>query len=99
MIELACNNTLNVSNHSGGFSVLGRLEVLEKEPLDLEEVLNEGSGIMRQDDYLEVVDKNETKYRSRLIEDQVVGELSVTQLNIQGLCSSIDELKFLLYES
>ena len=48
------------------FAVLGRLELLEKETLDLEELLNEGSGIMRQNDYLEVVDKNETKHRSRL---------------------------------
>ena len=52
LIELACNNTLNVSNHCGGYSVLGRLELLEKEPLDLENVLNEGSGIMRLDNYL-----------------------------------------------
>ena len=89
-----------MSNHSGGFSVLGRLELLEKEPLELEEVLNEGSGIMWQDDYLEVVGKNETKYKSRLFENQVgVGKLSVTQLNIQGLFSSIGEFKFPFCES
>ena len=52
LIELACNNTLNVSNPSVYFSVLGRLELFENEPLDLGEVLNEGSEIMRQDDYL-----------------------------------------------
>ena len=55
---------------------------------------------MRQDDCLRIFDRNETKYRSRIVWRPSWGRWAFNYtVNVQGLCSSIYEFKFLLFES